>query len=381
MVVATEKVTITIEEVRVADRRRPARAVPGPVAGDHPRGRRPDGRAHLERAAQGHRGAAAAHRLAAVRAEPAGRRGDDPLPVPRRRPAGAAGRRRRARSWSGTASSRPSRRRRRAPRRATSAWRGGSPVTRRRASAAPRPSSSPRPSAASATPSSPRPTSSRSRRRGEGGDRGPRRGREAPSCCARSGRRTARRSRRRLRAQIRQLEEEQKRRATRAQRDVLDRSLVDLLSLYRDVLVVQLGADVDLVNTAEEGGVRRLAGCVDRPSRRSAGWTRSARPASASPGTSRRCWPWRRWRWRSARRAEARGAGHRLRLAPCSDPTRTRTRARVAGPASPRRRTAPRRLRRAKDQTTPPAPEEDGPPTEDPGVAGQGLEARSTART
>lgn len=45
-----------------------------------------------------------------------------------------------------------------------------------------------------------------------------------------------------VRAQVRQLEENQKRRATRAQRDVLDRSLVDLLSLYRDVLVLQFGA-------------------------------------------------------------------------------------------------------------------------------------------
>lgn len=63
-----------------------------------------------------------------------------------------------------------------------------------------------------------------------------------------------------LRAQVRQLEEDQKRRATRAQRDVLDRSLLDLLSLYRDVLVVQLGADVPLVNTAEAAEVARLAG-------------------------------------------------------------------------------------------------------------------------
>ena len=62
-----------------------------------------------------------------------------------------------------------------------------------------------------------------------------------------------------LRAQVRQLEEDQKRRATRAQRDVLDRSLLDLLSLYRDVLVVQLGADVELVNTAQDQDVRRLA--------------------------------------------------------------------------------------------------------------------------
>jgi len=62
-----------------------------------------------------------------------------------------------------------------------------------------------------------------------------------------------------VRAQVRQLEEEQKRRATRAQRDVLDRAMVDLLSLYRDVLVVQLGAGVDLVNAEQESVVRELA--------------------------------------------------------------------------------------------------------------------------
>lgn len=63
-----------------------------------------------------------------------------------------------------------------------------------------------------------------------------------------------------LRAQVRQLEEDQKRRATRAQRDVLDRAMVDLLSLYRDALVVQLGADVELVNAQELELVRGLAG-------------------------------------------------------------------------------------------------------------------------
>ncbi|GAB6900344.1 DNA polymerase III subunit delta' [Kineosporia succinea] len=56
-----------------------------------------------------------------------------------------------------------------------------------------------------------------------------------------------------VRSQVKQLEENQKRRATRAQRDVLDRSLIDLLSLYRDVLVLQLGAtgredSIELVN-------------------------------------------------------------------------------------------------------------------------------------
>lgn len=62
-----------------------------------------------------------------------------------------------------------------------------------------------------------------------------------------------------LRSQVTDLEKEQKRRATRAQRDVLDRSMVDLLTLYRDVLVLQLGAGVDLVNIEHEDLVRELA--------------------------------------------------------------------------------------------------------------------------
>ncbi|EYR62510.1 DNA polymerase III subunit delta' [Actinotalea ferrariae CF5-4] len=62
-----------------------------------------------------------------------------------------------------------------------------------------------------------------------------------------------------LRAQVRQLEEDQKRRATRAQRDVLDRALIDLLSLYRDVLVRQLGAQVEPINVAHAEVVERLA--------------------------------------------------------------------------------------------------------------------------
>ena len=68
-----------------------------------------------------------------------------------------------------------------------------------------------------------------------------------------------------VRAQVRQLEENQKRRATRAQRDVLDRSLVDLLSLYRDVLIIQLGAvdgvpgGVELVNAEMANELRAEA--------------------------------------------------------------------------------------------------------------------------
>ena len=63
----------------------------------------------------------------------------------------------------------------------------------------------------------------------------------------------------RLRSQLRQLEDDQKRRATRRQRDVLDGAMVDLLSLYRDVLVVQLGAAVELVNGEHAASVRALA--------------------------------------------------------------------------------------------------------------------------
>jgi len=49
-------------------------------------------------------------------------------------------------------------------------------------------------------------------------------------------------------AQLKELETDQKKRATRAKRDGIDRALVDLAGFYRDVLVVQTGADVELVN-------------------------------------------------------------------------------------------------------------------------------------
>ncbi|PPK92944.1 DNA polymerase-3 subunit delta' [Kineococcus xinjiangensis] len=62
-----------------------------------------------------------------------------------------------------------------------------------------------------------------------------------------------------VRAQVRQLEDDQKRRARRSQTDALDRALVDLLGLFRDVLVVQLGAAVELVNGDQRAEVERLA--------------------------------------------------------------------------------------------------------------------------
>ncbi|HEU5222517.1 MAG TPA: DNA polymerase III subunit delta' [Candidatus Lumbricidophila sp.] len=51
-----------------------------------------------------------------------------------------------------------------------------------------------------------------------------------------------------LRAQLRAIEDDQKRRQTRTLRDGIDRILVDLSSLYRDVLLLQLGAGAELVN-------------------------------------------------------------------------------------------------------------------------------------
>jgi DNA polymerase-3 subunit delta' len=48
--------------------------------------------------------------------------------------------------------------------------------------------------------------------------------------------------------QLKELERRQKSRATRAQRDALDRALVDLAAFYRDVLMLRLGAPVSLVH-------------------------------------------------------------------------------------------------------------------------------------
>lgn len=62
-----------------------------------------------------------------------------------------------------------------------------------------------------------------------------------------------------VRADIRALEESQKRRATRSLRDGLDRILVDLLSMFRDVLMLQLGAQVALVNAELINKLQELA--------------------------------------------------------------------------------------------------------------------------
>jgi DNA polymerase-3 subunit delta' len=58
---------------------------------------------------------------------------------------------------------------------------------------------------------------------------------------------------------LKDLDDRQKSRATRLKRDALDRALLDLAAFYRDVLAVQVGADVDLVSAGHEADVRRQA--------------------------------------------------------------------------------------------------------------------------
>ncbi len=62
---------------------------------------------------------------------------------------------------------------------------------------------------------------------------------------------------------VKELEARQKSRATRIERDALDLALLDLASFYRDVLAIQLGADVELANAPREPDLRRLAESSD----------------------------------------------------------------------------------------------------------------------
>ncbi|MDP2287584.1 MAG: DNA polymerase III subunit delta' [Actinomycetota bacterium] len=58
---------------------------------------------------------------------------------------------------------------------------------------------------------------------------------------------------------VRQLEAQQKRRRTRTIRDQVDRALVDLLGLYRDVLLLQTNADLALINEEMRPVLSQLA--------------------------------------------------------------------------------------------------------------------------
>lgn len=58
---------------------------------------------------------------------------------------------------------------------------------------------------------------------------------------------------------MKELQDRQKRRATRTQRDSLDLALTDLTGFYRDVLARQLGADVAVGGAETRAAVERIA--------------------------------------------------------------------------------------------------------------------------
>ncbi|MGW9112535.1 DNA polymerase III subunit delta' [Microbacterium sp. NPDC055683] len=62
-----------------------------------------------------------------------------------------------------------------------------------------------------------------------------------------------------VRSQLSALEDEQRKRATRSLRDGIDRVLTDLQSLYRDLVLLQLGRDGGLINVELVDDLRALA--------------------------------------------------------------------------------------------------------------------------
>ena len=79
---------------------------------------------------------------------------------------------------------------------------------------------------------------------------------------------------------MKDLEDRQKSRATRVKRDTLDSALLELAAFYRDVLMVQFGADVELANADRLDDLRRLAG-----ERRAGGHAAPHPGGHAVPGT------------------------------------------------------------------------------------------------
>ena len=85
-----------------------------------------------------------------------------------------------------------------------------------------------------------------------------------------------------IRSQVSSLEKEQKARATRFTRDVVDRALVDLLSVYRDALVLRTGAGTALVNEDSRQVVQRVADVLEAEAAAPRDGRHRRRPASGS---------------------------------------------------------------------------------------------------
>ena len=61
---------------------------------------------------------------------------------------------------------------------------------------------------------------------------------------------------------VKELEKEQKTRSTRLVRDYLDRALLDLATLYRDVMLVQSGVSESLINSDLKTEITKMAGSI-----------------------------------------------------------------------------------------------------------------------
>ena len=91
---------------------------------------------------------------------------------------------------------------------------------------------------------------------------------------------------------MKDLEDRQKSRATRVKRDTLDQALLELALFYRDILMLQLGAEVELAN-ARPACASSPPPPPPRPP--SAACRPSCTAASSSPSTSPPCSPSRKW--------------------------------------------------------------------------------------
>ena len=95
----------------------------------------------------------------------------------------------------------------------------------------------------------------------------------------------------RRRRRMKELEDQQKARAKRLQRDAIDRALTELTGFYRDLLSIQTGSGAELVNRRSPAPDHRAGPEVD-PGVHAAPDRRAARLAGPRwRATWRRCWP------------------------------------------------------------------------------------------
>ena len=80
---------------------------------------------------------------------------------------------------------------------------------------------------------------------------------------------------------MKELEDKQKRRRTRTQRDSLDLALTELTGFYRDVLALQLGSRIAIANVDVQDALERIARGLARRSGPCAGSRRSSRAGEA----------------------------------------------------------------------------------------------------